>query len=147
MPGNVLLVIALPVLLPAVIRLRRIKGRGLREEMRCGKNGHPFSMLRLNVDRPANHASRFERILEKASLTELPQLWNVVRGEMALVGPRPESPQRVQFYSEWHRQRLIVKPGITGLAITVWTCAGVMCMACASNILRRRRLVLTCSIF
>jgi lipopolysaccharide/colanic/teichoic acid biosynthesis glycosyltransferase len=50
------------------------------------------------------------------SLTELPQLWNVVRGEMALVGPRPESPQRVQCYSEWQRQRLTVKPGITGLA-------------------------------
>ncbi|HXM22006.1 MAG TPA: sugar transferase [Terriglobales bacterium] len=114
--GSLLLVIALPMLLPAVMRLRRIKGRGLREETRCGKNGQPFSMLRLNVDRPANHASRFERILEKLSLTELPQLWNVVRGEMALVGPRPESPQRVQCYSEWQRQRLIVKPGITGLA-------------------------------
>jgi lipopolysaccharide/colanic/teichoic acid biosynthesis glycosyltransferase len=55
-------------------------------------------------------------MLEKLSLTELPQLWNTVRGEMSLVGPRPESPQRVQRYSEWQRQRLTVKPGITGLA-------------------------------
>jgi lipopolysaccharide/colanic/teichoic acid biosynthesis glycosyltransferase len=114
--GWLLLVIVTPVLLPAVIGLRWIKGRPLREETRCGQNGRPFSMLRLNVDRPANRASKFERMLEKLSLTELPQLWNVVRGEMALVGPRPESPQRVQCYSEWQRQRLIVKPGITGLA-------------------------------
>jgi lipopolysaccharide/colanic/teichoic acid biosynthesis glycosyltransferase len=115
--GSLLLVIALPVLLPSIVRLRWIKDRAMREEARCGQNGEIFSMLRLNVDRPADHnASRFERILEKLSLTELPQLWNVVRGEMALVGPRPESPQRVQCYSEWQRQRLTVKPGITGLA-------------------------------
>jgi lipopolysaccharide/colanic/teichoic acid biosynthesis glycosyltransferase len=114
--GSLLLVIAIPALLPALIRLRWVKGRALREETRCGQNGQPFSMLRLNVDRPANHASRFERMLEKLSFTELPQLWNTVRGDMALVGPRPESPQRVQCYSEWQRQRLTVKPGITGLA-------------------------------
>jgi lipopolysaccharide/colanic/teichoic acid biosynthesis glycosyltransferase len=114
--GSVLLVIAMPVLLPAVFGLRRIKGRALREEIRCGQDGRIFSMLRLNVDRPANHTSRFERILDRLSLTELPQLWNVVRGEMALVGPRPESQKRVQCYSEWQRQRLAVKPGITGLA-------------------------------
>jgi lipopolysaccharide/colanic/teichoic acid biosynthesis glycosyltransferase len=114
--GSLLLLIAMPVLLPAMIRLRWVKGRAVREETRCGQNARPFSMLRLNVDRPANHASRFERMLEKFSLTELPQLWNAVRGEMALVGPRPESPQRVQCYSEWQRQRLTVKPGITGLA-------------------------------
>lgn len=115
--GSLLLVIALPVLLPSVIRLRWIKGRAIREEARCGQHGRAFPMLRLNVDRPASlDASRFERVLEKLSLTELPQLWNVVRGEMALVGPRPESPQRVQCYSEWQRQRLTVKPGITGLA-------------------------------
>jgi lipopolysaccharide/colanic/teichoic acid biosynthesis glycosyltransferase len=114
--GSLLLLLAMPVLLPAVIRLRWIKGTALRQEARCGQNGRPFSMLRLNVDRLANHASRFERILEKLSLTELPQLWNVVRGDMALVGPRPETPKRVQCYSDWQRQRLIVKPGITGLA-------------------------------
>ncbi len=114
--SSLLLVFATPILLPAMIGLRWIKGKALRMETRCGQHGQPFSMLRLNVDRPANHASRFENVLEKLSLTELPQLWNVVRGEMALVGPRPESPKRVQCYSEWQRQRLIVKPGITGLA-------------------------------
>ena len=49
-------------------------------------------------------------------MTELPQLWNVLRGEMSLVGPRPESPERVRHYSDWQRQRLSVAPGLTGLA-------------------------------
>jgi lipopolysaccharide/colanic/teichoic acid biosynthesis glycosyltransferase len=49
-------------------------------------------------------------------MTELPQLWNVLRGEMSLVGPRPESPDRVKHYSNWQRQRLTVIPGLTGLA-------------------------------
>jgi lipopolysaccharide/colanic/teichoic acid biosynthesis glycosyltransferase len=55
-------------------------------------------------------------MLENMSLTELPQLWNVLRGEMSLVGPRPESPDRVTRYSEWQQQRLSIKPGMTGLA-------------------------------
>jgi len=114
--GSLMLVLATPILLPALIGLRLSKGKALREETRCGQYGKPFSMLRLNVDRPSTDASGFVRFLEKLSMTELPQLWNVVRGEMALVGPRPESPQRVRYYSEWQRQRLIVKPGITGLA-------------------------------
>jgi lipopolysaccharide/colanic/teichoic acid biosynthesis glycosyltransferase len=76
----------------------------------------PFSMLRLNVDRVASNGSRFEAVLHEFSLTELPQLWNVLRGDMSLVGPRPESRDRVCRYSEWQRQRLTVKPGMTGLA-------------------------------
>lgn len=114
--GSLLLLLAAPLLLPALMVLRLAKGKALRQEVRCGQHGRPFPMLRLNVDRPSSDASRFIRLLEQLSLTELPQLWNVLRGEMALVGPRPEPPQRVRYYSEWQRQRLIVKPGITGLA-------------------------------
>jgi len=73
-------------------------------------------MLRLNVDRIPPNGSRFERILSQLSLTELPQLWNVLRGDMSLVGPRPESRDRVCRYSDWQEQRLTVKPGMTGLA-------------------------------
>jgi lipopolysaccharide/colanic/teichoic acid biosynthesis glycosyltransferase len=53
--------------------------------------------------------------LRKTSLDELPQLWNVVRGDMSMVGPRPEMPFIVEKYQEWERRRLSVRPGITGL--------------------------------
>ena len=56
------------------------------------------------------------RILRKISLDELPQLWNVLRGEMSLVGPRPPIPYEVEQYKSWHRRRILeAKPGITGL--------------------------------
>jgi lipopolysaccharide/colanic/teichoic acid biosynthesis glycosyltransferase len=55
------------------------------------------------------------RVLRTTSLDELPQLWNVLRGEMSLVGPRPPLPDEVADYDVWHRRRLSMKPGITGL--------------------------------
>ncbi len=57
----------------------------------------------------------FGRFLRKTSLDELPQLWNVLKGEMSLVGPRPPIPEEVRQYSPWQRKRLRIKPGITGL--------------------------------
>ncbi len=56
------------------------------------------------------------RTLRKASLDELPQLWNVLKGDMSLVGPRPSMPYEVDAYEPWHFQRMQVLPGITGLA-------------------------------
>ena len=63
--------------------------------------------------RPADHARG--RFLRRTSLDELPQFWNVLRGEMSLVGPRPALPREVEGYDLWHRRRLSMKPGITGL--------------------------------
>jgi lipopolysaccharide/colanic/teichoic acid biosynthesis glycosyltransferase len=63
-----------------------------------------------------SQVTRLGRILRKTSLDELPQIINVLRGEMSLVGPRPNVPYEVQEYQEWHRERLAVLPGITGLA-------------------------------
>lgn len=59
--------------------------------------------------------TRVGRILRRTSLDELPQLWNVLRGEMSLVGPRPPIPDEVSEYKEWHKKRLEVHPGLTGL--------------------------------
>lgn len=111
----VLLVLSSPLLLAAGA-LYLAKGKSFRKELRCGKNGCTFWMYRLDIDRDAPELGSGERILAGSSLTELPQLWNVVKGDMSLVGPRPESPDRVKHYSEWQRQRLSVTPGLTGLA-------------------------------
>jgi lipopolysaccharide/colanic/teichoic acid biosynthesis glycosyltransferase/GT2 family glycosyltransferase len=69
-------------------------------------------VLKLENDPRLTRAGRFMR---RWSLDEMPQFWNVIKGEMSLVGPRPEEPRVVAYYSEWHRRRLTVKPGITGL--------------------------------
>jgi len=63
-----------------------------------------------------SQVTRVGRILRKTSLDELPQLLNILKGDMSLVGPRPNVPWEVEAYKNWHRDRLNVLPGITGLA-------------------------------
>jgi len=63
-----------------------------------------------------DQVTRVGHILRKTSIDELPQLLNVLSGEMSLVGPRPNVPWEVEAYRDWHKERLEVKPGITGLA-------------------------------
>ncbi len=65
------------------------------------------------VDDP--RVTRFGALLRKTNLDELPQVLNVLRGEMSFVGPRPDIPFAVEMYGDWHRKRLCVTPGITGL--------------------------------
>src|SRR2546423_2540147 len=91
-----------------------------REYQRAYINGRPDSNFG-DEDRPAyklradDRVTRLGRILRKTSLDELPQLFNVVRGDMSIVGPRPPIPYEVENYQLWHRKRLDMKPGITGL--------------------------------
>jgi lipopolysaccharide/colanic/teichoic acid biosynthesis glycosyltransferase len=59
--------------------------------------------------------TRLGKILRMSSLDEIPQFWNVIKGDMSLVGPRPEVPYTVELYKPWHRRRLETKPGMTGL--------------------------------
>jgi len=73
----------------------------------------PFSESPKDENDP--RITKFGRFLRRTSLDELPQLINVIKGEMSLVGPRPEMPFIVERYSKWERKRLDVKPGITGL--------------------------------
>jgi lipopolysaccharide/colanic/teichoic acid biosynthesis glycosyltransferase len=133
------LVLSAPLLalLAALIRLGS-PGPAFFVQERIGKDGRPFRMFKLRtmVDgaeemRPAlasqdaiddltrkvpddPRVTRVGRVLRRTSLDELPQLWNVLRGEMSLVGPRPEETRIVERYSDWHRKRLVVKPGMTG---------------------------------
>jgi lipopolysaccharide/colanic/teichoic acid biosynthesis glycosyltransferase len=111
-----LLPFAFPVLVISTLGLLNKQGGPFSRELRCGRGGKTFWMHRLNSDRNSTTLPAFEALLQRLSITELPQLWNVLRGEMSLVGPRPEAPVRVKYYSDWQRQRLNVRPGITGLA-------------------------------
>ena len=65
---------------------------------------------------PKNDFTRVGRFLRKSSLDELPQIFNVFKGEMSLIGPRPNVPWEVEFYQLWHYERLHALPGITGMA-------------------------------
>jgi exopolysaccharide biosynthesis polyprenyl glycosylphosphotransferase len=108
-------------------------------QTRIGRHGRPFEFLKFrtmvaNADDLKDHLLAYSdgsgpqfkmkqdpritplgRILRRWSLDELPQLWNVLRGEMSLVGPRPSIPEEVFQYEPWHRRRLEVTPGVTGL--------------------------------
>lgn len=107
---------AFPAILAAAAWLKIRKGKAFCSEIRCGQSGETFLMYRLNSQRRAIGLPVDEFLMQQSSLTELPQIVNVLRGHMSLVGPRPEGPDKVRHYSDWHRQRLSVKPGITGLA-------------------------------
>lgn len=111
-----LMPLCLAPMLAAATVLRLAKGRAFCSEQRFGKNGVPFQIYRLNSPRIEPDLPAYEALLQKLSITELPQLLNVLRGQMSLVGPRPEGIDRASRYTDWHRQRLKVKPGITGLA-------------------------------
>jgi lipopolysaccharide/colanic/teichoic acid biosynthesis glycosyltransferase len=105
-----------PPMLAGAALLKVKKGKAFCREQRCGKDAKEFGIYRLNSSRRATDLPAYERVLQKTSITELPQLFNVLRGEMSLVGPRPEGLDRARHYTDWHRQRLKAKPGITGLA-------------------------------
>ena len=84
-------------------------------EMRSGllaANEAPFPAFKVRFD---PRATRLGRFLRRSSLDELPQLWNVLQGEMSLVGPRPPLPEEVRFYDETSLRRLRARPGLTGV--------------------------------
>ena len=124
-----LIVIFIPLwaLIALAIRLES-RGPVLFKQTRVGRNGRLFTLYKfrsMHVDAPKYEISPTEaadpritpigRFLRRVSLDELPQLINVVKGEMSLVGPRPEMPFITEQYTAVHRQRLRVTPGITGL--------------------------------
>jgi exopolysaccharide biosynthesis polyprenyl glycosylphosphotransferase len=139
-----LIVLSAPVSVPfslLVALLIRLDSPGpaLFRQQRIGKGGKQFTCYKFRTmvaDAEARRAAlealneadgpifkmrrdprvtRMGRFLRRSSLDELPQLWNVLRGEMSLVGPRPALPSEVELYEPWHRRRLEVTPGMTGL--------------------------------
>ena len=105
-------------------------GPVLYRQSRVGRDGREFELLKLRtmvvdaerqgagfaVDRDDPRITRVGRLLRRLSIDELPQLWNVLRGEMSLVGPRPTLRYQVERYDERQRHRLDVRPGLTGWA-------------------------------
>jgi lipopolysaccharide/colanic/teichoic acid biosynthesis glycosyltransferase len=125
------LLLASPLLALAALAVKfEDGGPVLYRQTRVGKDGTDFELLKLRtmvvgaetmgaglaVNRGDARITRSGRLLRKLSLDELPQLWNVVRGEMSVIGPRPTLRYQVEQYDERQRHRLDVKPGITGWA-------------------------------
>ena len=102
----------------------------LYRQRRVGSDGEDFELLKLRtmvvgaetqgagyaVNRDDPRITKVGRLLRRTSIDELPQLWNVVRGDMSIIGPRPTLRYQVERYTERQRRRLEVKPGITGWA-------------------------------
>lgn len=136
---GLLLLIPVFVIVAALIKLEDRKAPIFFKQVRIGKDGKPFNMYKFRsmihhaeslieslLDQNESSGALFKmkedprvtkigRFIRKTSIDELPQLWNVLKGEMSLVGPRPPLPREVETYTEYHKQRLSVVPGCTGL--------------------------------
>jgi lipopolysaccharide/colanic/teichoic acid biosynthesis glycosyltransferase len=141
--GAVLLILALPLILAAAVAIRfETSGSPFFIQTRLGKNGRPFRICKLrgmyedarirfptyydysgkrDLDFCFHHeedprVTRAGRFIRKTSIDELPNLWNVVLGDMSLVGPRPEIPEVLALYGPDRQEYLSVKPGVTCLS-------------------------------
>jgi exopolysaccharide biosynthesis polyprenyl glycosylphosphotransferase len=138
--ASLVLLLALPIMLIAAVAIKLdSRGAVLFRQVRVGKDGVPFEILKLRTMCDGAEAlqselaelnersgplfkvtcdprvTRVGRFLRKTSIDELPQLWNVIRGEMSIVGPRPALPAESEQWSPDLRERLRVMPGITGM--------------------------------
>jgi lipopolysaccharide/colanic/teichoic acid biosynthesis glycosyltransferase len=131
MVSATLLVLSAPVLAAAMAAIRlESRGPALYRQRRVGRDGRPFDVLKLRtmvdgaeaigaglaVDENDSRITRVGAFLRRTSLDELPNLLNVLRGEMSLIGPRPTVPAQVAHYTPRQRGRLAIRPGITGWA-------------------------------
>jgi lipopolysaccharide/colanic/teichoic acid biosynthesis glycosyltransferase len=129
--GTIALIVTAPVQAIAIVAIRlETPGHPIYRQHRVGKDGEPFEMLKLRTmvsgaeftgaGMALNYGdpriTRVGKILRRFSIDELPNLVNVVRGEMSIVGPRPTIQVQVDQYTDEQRRRLEVKPGLTGWA-------------------------------
>jgi lipopolysaccharide/colanic/teichoic acid biosynthesis glycosyltransferase len=120
-----------PVLALAILAIRlETKGHPIYRQRRIGKDGRPFDVLKLRtmvagaesmgsglaVNEGDPRITRVGAVLRRFSIDELPNLVNVLKGDMAIIGPRPTVPVQVEQYTDRQRGRLAVRPGITGWA-------------------------------
>jgi lipopolysaccharide/colanic/teichoic acid biosynthesis glycosyltransferase len=125
------LLITSPVVALAIVAIRlESKGHPIYRQRRIGQHGRAFDVLKLRtmvsgaetmgaglaVDDGDSRITRVGALLRRTSIDELPNLVNVLRGEMSIIGPRPTVPVQVEQYTERQRGRLALKPGITGWA-------------------------------
>lgn len=135
MLAAVLLIPGAPMIAVLVVLVRATsRGKGIYSQVRVGKDGREYTMYKIrtmacdaesqsgpvwNSGEGDPRVTKVGRWLRKLHMDELPQLWNVLRGEMLLIGPRPERPEFVRILSKTipnYRERLLIAPGITGLA-------------------------------
>jgi lipopolysaccharide/colanic/teichoic acid biosynthesis glycosyltransferase len=122
--STALLVATAPLLAAVALAAHATMGRPLLfRQRRAGLRGRPFTLYKLRTMRAgrpgetdADRLTRLGRLLRALSLDELPQLWNVLRGDMSLIGPRPLFPEYLDRYTPEQARRHEVPPGITGLA-------------------------------
>jgi lipopolysaccharide/colanic/teichoic acid biosynthesis glycosyltransferase len=129
--SSLALVISAPVLVVAIVAIRlESRGGAIYRQRRAGLHGRQFDVLKLRtmvagaesigaglaVNENDPRITRVGALLRRTSLDELPNLVNVLRGEMSLIGPRPTLPVQVEQYTERQRGRLAIRPGITGWA-------------------------------
>jgi lipopolysaccharide/colanic/teichoic acid biosynthesis glycosyltransferase len=122
------LILLSPVITVVAWKINRELGSPvLFKQLRPGKNGKPFEMMKFRSMRDANDAdgnplpddqrmTSFGSFLRSSSLDELPELWNVLKGDMSLVGPRPLLMEYIPLYSQVQYRRHEVRPGVTGWA-------------------------------
>jgi lipopolysaccharide/colanic/teichoic acid biosynthesis glycosyltransferase len=129
--GGIGCLLAAPLVALAALAIRlESPGHPIYRQARVGKDGRPFQICKLRtmvrgaeftgaglaIQEGDDRITRIGAFLRRTSLDELPNLWNVVRGDMSIVGPRPTIQVQVDQYTERQRGRLTVKPGITGWA-------------------------------
>jgi lipopolysaccharide/colanic/teichoic acid biosynthesis glycosyltransferase len=125
------LLVSGPLLLAAMVAIRlESRGSAIYRQRRVGMDGHSFEVLKLRtmvdgaehvgaglaIDAGDARVTRVGALLRRTSIDELPNLLNVLRGEMSLIGPRPTLPVQVEQYTPRQRGRLAIRPGITGWA-------------------------------
>lgn len=139
--GSIALFLVMPIILivALLIKLEEPKGPILFSQIRIGKDEKKFRLYKIRsmcvnaeekLEKLAElnevqgamfkmkadpRITRIGKVIRKLSIDELPQLWNVIKGDMSLIGPRPPLPREVSQYKESELQRLLVKPGCTGL--------------------------------